>query len=145
MSCRSERLTANVTISFMAIQRYHDLTDYYKANPRTNCWIWSRANSVKTNGAYGNYNGVPAHRLVYELYEGAIPRGFELDHLCRTTLCVNPEHLEPVRHYENVMRGRISLRTRGKCTRGHTFNEINFKKRKEGWWRCLVCMKEDNN
>ena len=33
----------------------------------------------------------------------------ELDHLCRTPACVNPEHLESVTHRENTARGRSGV------------------------------------
>jgi hypothetical protein len=58
---------------------------------------------------------------------GPIPDGFEVDHLCRVTPCVNPAHLEPVTHRENVHRGkngvlrhlRAPLIRRTHCGRGH--------------------------
>lgn len=46
-----------------------------------------------------------AHQVFYELHVGPIPRGLELDHLCQNPSCVNPAHLEPVTHAENVRRG----------------------------------------
>ena len=35
---------------------------------------------------------------------GPIPDGREIDHLCRNHRCVNPDHLEPVTHLENMRR-----------------------------------------
>jgi len=35
---------------------------------------------------------------------GPLPDGYELDHLCRNRSCVNPEHMEPVPHKENIRR-----------------------------------------
>jgi hypothetical protein len=46
-----------------------------------------------------------AHRFAYELLVGPIPEDLELDHLCRVRHCVNPAHLEPVTHLENILRG----------------------------------------
>lgn len=76
----------------------------------TGCWLWQK--SHYPNG-YGyrrrTDNGITitqaAHRWVYEQHHGEIPDGLELDHLCRTPACVNPDHLEPVTHTENVRRG----------------------------------------
>jgi hypothetical protein len=55
-----------------------------------------------------------AHRYVYETHKEAIPNGLELDHLCRNTLCVNPNHLEPVTHAENCRRGKRAKLTHRK-------------------------------
>jgi len=78
--------------------------------PNSGCWLWM-GGTVKRG--YGRFN-IPrrlggqrrkAHQLSYELYRGLIPAGLELDHLCRVPSCVNPEHLEPVTHQMNVLRG----------------------------------------
>lgn len=46
-----------------------------------------------------------AHRFYWEQVNGPLPKGLELDHLCRVRQCVNPAHLEAVTHPENVQRG----------------------------------------
>jgi len=81
----------------------------------TPCWIWMRGRgSINEYGLqYGVARrpgeGIPtsSHRYVYEKIIGAdsIPDGYDLDHLCRITLCCNPDHIEPVTHEENVRRG----------------------------------------
>jgi hypothetical protein len=55
-----------------------------------------------------------AHDFFYRLLVGPVPAGLELDHLCRVKLCVNPIHLEPVTHLEN-MRRASSARAWSKC------------------------------
>lgn len=45
-----------------------------------------------------------AHRVAYELWVGPIPEGMELDHRCKVRACINPAHLEPVTHAENMRR-----------------------------------------
>lgn len=69
------------------------------------CWEWSGT----TTRGYGRFwvggKMVRAHRASYEMFRGPIPSGLELDHLCRNTRCVNPDHLEAVSHRENTMRG----------------------------------------
>lgn len=88
------------------------------------CWRWTGA---KDTGGYGNINVggkfYKAHRLGYQMLVGPIPKGFELDHLCRNRWCVNPDHMEVITHAENVARSNnpahVSHRT-GICKRGHS-------------------------
>ncbi|MFJ8386234.1 HNH endonuclease signature motif containing protein [Streptomyces sp. NPDC094438] len=75
------------------------------------CWVWKGSRPGGKNRAsttYGDiqYRGrtVVVHRLAYTLMRADVPNGLELDHLCRNPLCVNPDHLEPVTHAENVRR-----------------------------------------
>lgn len=68
------------------------------------CWNWTAA---RTKLGYGKISPrLLAHRAIYELSVGPISDGLELDHLCRNPSCVNPDHLEPVTHAENLRRGR---------------------------------------
>lgn len=67
----------------------------------TPCWIWRGG----LNNGYARRNGKRIHRLFYEQRYGAIPTGFELDHLCQVKSCINVEHLELVTHAVNVQRG----------------------------------------
>ena len=84
------------------------------------CWLWGGSH---TRNGYGQATGrdwrkkVLPHRVAYELLVGPIPEGMQLDHLCRTLLCVNPDHLEIVTHYENHQRGYKAKKTH--CRRGH--------------------------
>lgn len=43
-----------------------------------------------------------AHRFAYELANGPIPAGMVLDHICHNTSCVNPAHLRPATHKQNM-------------------------------------------
>lgn len=44
------------------------------------------------------------HRVSYREHVGPIPEKHELDHTCQNTLCVNPQHVEPVTRTEHVRR-----------------------------------------
>lgn len=86
----------------------------------TPCWVWvkrSHASRTAPGSCYGlmRFDGRDrrAHRVYYEWHKGPVPDGLVLDHLCQVTLCVNPDHLEPVTNAENVRRG-----TRTKLSHG---------------------------
>lgn len=76
------------------------------------CWEWT---GVINHAGYGTLlvkgRRKQAHRYTYERLVGPIPDGLVIDHLCRNTRCVNPEHLEPVPHPENVRRGVTAILT----------------------------------
>lgn len=69
------------------------------------CWLWT---GCCWPSGYGritrNGRRHVAHRYIYEMLVAKVPDGLELDHLCRNRGCVNPEHLEPVTHQENMRR-----------------------------------------
>lgn len=80
-------------------------------NSETGCWVWTASLRRSGYGRYGNKaNQRAAHRVSYEAMVGPIPDGMQIDHLCRVPNCVNPAHLEPVTHLENVRRA-IAART----------------------------------
>ena len=92
----------------------------------------------------GKHRNAMAHRAVFEVVMGAIPDGLHLDHICRNTICVNPEHLEPVTRAENVMRGEgpaARIARTGKCLRGHDLVDGNLyiHPGKAGRRECLTC------
>lgn len=72
------------------------------------CWEWTGTRSI--GGRYGavRWEGRmrPAHRVVWEVLVGPIASDLELDHLCRNLGCVNPDHLDPVTHRVNSLRGK---------------------------------------
>lgn len=107
------------------------------------CWPWKGS---LTRQGYGNYTGMrhvstAAHRVVYTLMVGPIPAGLQLDHLCRNRACVNPAHLEPVTHAENVRRAADQDRS-PTCPRGHLFDEANTYRHSTGSRKCRACARE---
>ena len=111
--------------------------------PNSGCWLWT---GYSPNGRYGALKcqgrRVLAHVFAYEALVGSIPKGKTLDHLCRNTFCVNPQHLEPVSHRENVRRGAPA--TKLQCIHGHFYAdgvETYLRPDRIGvqYRRCLTC------
>ncbi len=64
------------------------------------CMIWTGAKS----GGYGTFKFEGRTGKAHHFLVGRPKKPFEWDHLCRTPLCVNPEHLELVTKLENYRR-----------------------------------------
>lgn len=114
------------------------------------CWLWTGA--INRDG-YGQVfdrairKNRGAHRLVYELLRGQIPEGLELDHLCRVRSCVNPDHLQPVSHQVNTLRGETLVAAyagRTHCKNGHAYTKENLCNTSAGYRRCLTCARSRN-
>jgi putative phage-type endonuclease len=74
------------------------------------CWVFMGAIGTGGYGRVGGDGGRgggtrQAHRVVYESMRGRVPKGMDLDHLCRNRACCNPDHLEVVTRSENNRRG----------------------------------------
>jgi hypothetical protein len=116
--------------------------------PNTGCWLWPLSDNGRGYGRM-RFRGraEQAHRVFYELIVGPIPSGMELDHTCSVTFCVNPAHLEPVPHGENVKRGRTgavnAARQRAKthCPRGHKYAGDNLLIKPNGARGCRECIR----
>lgn len=74
------------------------------------CWIWHGYVNERGYGRIVLDHATKryAHRVAYTILRGPIPFGTELDHTCLVERCVNPWHLEPVSHTENVARMHLS-------------------------------------
>lgn len=73
----------------------------------TGCWHWALAKCNQDKYGYcstGDGRSNLAHIIYYVDAKGPVPEGLELDHLCRNTDCVNPDHLEAVTRKENNRR-----------------------------------------
>ena len=79
-----------------------------KVNKTDTCWLWMAGGNGSGYGKFYVHKGkrVYAHRYSYEIHKGEIPKGYEVDHLCKVVSCVNPDHLEAVTPHMNSVRGR---------------------------------------
>lgn len=104
----------------------------------TGCWLWT---GYRDKLGYGRLTidgkTAAAHRIVYEHHKGPIPSGLEIDHLCRVTSCVNPDHLEAVTHLENMRRGLNAKKAF--CPQGHPYSGRNVMFELNGWRKCREC------
>jgi hypothetical protein len=115
----------------------------------TGCWEWTACCNQKGYGLFrlgsrkfGTRQFILAHRFAYRHFVGPIPDGLTLDHLCRNRACVNPEHLEPVLHRVNVLRGigpSAQNARKMHCLRGHEYNAENTYTNSQGKRACRIC------
>lgn len=108
----------------------------------TGCWNWTGSKHERGYGhIHRNGTILQAHRVSYEIFKQTIPKNHDLDHLCRNEKCVNPSHLEPVSHRENVLRGISPLAKQAQqthCKRGHPLSGKNLYVN-NGSRRCQTC------
>lgn len=128
---------------------------WWRAEKVGDCWLWSAGIQ---GGGYGvirvNGRSELAHRQAFLLVYGEVPDGLELDHTCRNRACVNPAHLEPVTHLENLARAKsfrqeheVGYKLRTECRRGHPYTEQNtglFFNRQQNKTRryCRTCFND---
>jgi hypothetical protein len=100
----------------------------YTPEPNSGCWLWLGAG--KRYGSFTNEFGKneSAHRFAYRTLVGPVPDGLTIDHLCRTKMCVNPFHMEPVTIRENCLRKPFQLNqymNATHCIKGHILDGKN--------------------
>lgn len=109
------------------------------------CWNWTGATS---QDGYGillvKRQTLYMPRFAWGLRHGPMVDGLEPDHLCRNPACVNPDHLEPVTHRENVLRGDSPTAINARkthCKRGHEFTvENTYVTPSTGGRNCRTCL-----
>ena len=110
----------------------------------TGCWLWKR---YRDKVGYGKFRSneettTLVHRISYEHWNGKIPKGLTVDHLCRNTSCCNPNHLETVTLKENILRGSNMASMNSKkthCINGHELSGDNLRSL-PGRRRCRTCV-----
>ena len=102
-----------------AIERFWSKVDKRKQD---DCWVWLAG---RTPDSYGRFylegRNRSAHRVVWEIYNGAIPEGIQIDHICHTRPCVNPAHLRMVTGRENSQNRAGAAKNSASGVRGVTW------------------------
>lgn len=114
----------------------------------TECWLWTAANNGNGYGVFTvQRKHIYAHRYSWEqTHNEKIQNNLQIDHLCKNTLCVNPDHLEPVTHRENLMRssGWAAINAnKTHCPQGHEYTKENTRIA-DGSRDCRICDKNSS-
>lgn len=118
------------------------------------CWHWTGSTNAYGYGYLGvGARSVLVHRFAHELLIGAIPLGYEVDHLCHNAdeacpggpgclhrRCANPSHLEAVSNRVHQSRQRKAQKT--KCVNGHSFTSANTYIQPNGCRKCRACRRD---
>lgn len=111
-----------------------------KVQKTDTCWLWTAAT---TRWGYGYILAdgrlQHAHRVAWELENGPIPAGLEIDHLCRVRPCIRPDHLEPVTPAENRRREMAARPRVTSCRHGHPYTPQNTHVNRAGSRICRTC------
>jgi len=116
------------------------------------CWLWvgptqpPKPTAISAYGYFDLDNGrrLSAHRVSYILQNGHLLDDLVIDHLCRNSSCVMPDHLDAVTTVENFMRcmsppAKNARKTH--CKRGHELSGNNLWKH-NGKRHCRECRRQ---
>lgn len=84
------------------------------------CWEWAGTHLKGYAIGHWGTETIRVYRRLWEIENGPVPEGLEIDHLCKNRGCCNPDHLEAVTHQENVRRAWAD---QTHCRNGHLRSE----------------------
>lgn len=104
--------------------------------------MWKGALTENGYGTFYDSKMKFSHRVSYEHWNGKIPNGLQINHICRNRSCCNPQHLEAVTQKENILCGSgISAINSKKthCKREHELTIENVNITVNGSRSCKKC------
>jgi len=122
---------------------------FIRVNSVSGCWEWG-GNKGRLGYGLFNVNKMQrfAHRVSFSIFSGDIKDDYVIDHKCKNTSCVNPEHIRQVTQSVNSLENSDSPCAKNKvkefCANGHRFTEENTINSKTGR-RCAACIKINND
>lgn len=124
----------------------------------TGCMMWQGAKNSRGYGVQNVHTATKtrqtgSHRAAWLAFEGDIPDGLQIDHLCRVRACVNTKHMRLVTWAENNARAdRRFQKGRSGVKPGQPYRSCKKHGRAEGrirdkgngyeQWLCHICHRE---
>lgn len=100
-----------------------------------NCWNWVGFINGPGYGMFNMGSGtIVSSRAAWILFNGEIPNGMVIDHVCRNRKCVNPSHLR------TVTRGQNSKHRDSQSSTSSGYRGVYFDK-ESGRWRANATFK----
>lgn len=113
---------------------------------KNGCWVWQ---GLKSNNGYGrmNFHGKVRnpHRIIMRLLNRIKDEKLYVDHTCRNSSCVNPDHLRMVTPQINSIENNDGFANKNAnkthCPEGHEYTKENtYTFRSMGRRRiCKIC------
>jgi hypothetical protein len=106
------------------------------------CWRWQGATDQDGYALVRVGKQVRrGHEVMWEIHNGRrIPPGYQPDHTCKLTGCINPSHLELVTCGENKKRAWLYQKRATHCPKGHAMTAANTYRRPGRKYRtCRKC------
>lgn len=101
-----------------------------KVDKTGDCWLWLGSKIKDGYGRFGlkSHKLALAHRVVWELTYGPIPKNMEVCHTCDNPPCVNPAHLFLAVHRTNMQDMVFKSRqSKGQHRPNHKLTDIKVR------------------
>lgn len=100
------------------------------------CWNWTGHVSKKGYGRSGiGHEWIKtraAHRASYEMKNGPLPGGLQIDHLCHNRRCVRPDHLRATTNKQNSEHKPIESSAKS------GYRGVSYRAEREKWRGTVV-------